>query len=144
MFSRLRYAVFAGIFLLLTACSASKTPTTITFMTSGDPAERDAYLELVAAFEEAHPEIHVEVTHIPSDKDYRTRLATDFAAGTPIDITLMNYRRIAGFAAAGFFAAPLAEAAFGFVVVDRVVLAIENSPRYRLRPVSSRFSMKIE
>ncbi|MCA9939381.1 MAG: sugar ABC transporter substrate-binding protein [Anaerolineales bacterium] len=101
MFSRLRYAVFAGIFLLLTACSASKTPTTITFMTSGDPAERDAYLELVAAFEEAHPEIHVEVTHIPSDKDYRTRLATDFAAGTPIDITLMNYRRIAGFAAAG-------------------------------------------
>lgn len=102
MLFRFRYVLFAGIFMLLTAaCSAGKAPTTISFMTSGDPAERDAYLALVGAFEEVHPEIDVEVTHIPSDREYRTRLATDFAAGTPPDVTLMNYRRIAGFAAKG-------------------------------------------
>ena len=87
--------VFLGI---LAACNSQKSQT-ISFMISGDPAERQAYLDLVAAFEESHPNIHVEVTHIPSDKDYRTKLATDFAAGTPADITLMNYRRFAAFAA---------------------------------------------
>ena len=70
-------------------------------MISGDPAERQAYLELVAAFEEAHPEIEVEVTHIPSASDYRDRLATEFAAGAPPDVMLMNYRRYGAFAANG-------------------------------------------
>ena len=68
-------------------------------MISGDPAERQAYLDLVAAFEEAHPEIKVEVTHIPSASEYRTRLSTEFAAGAPPDVTLMNYRRYGAFAA---------------------------------------------
>lgn len=102
MLFHLRRFVFAGILILITAaCSAGEARTTISFMTSGDPAERDAYLQLVSAFEEAHPEIDVEVTHIPADREYRTRLATDFAAGTPPDVVLMNYRRIAGFAAKG-------------------------------------------
>jgi multiple sugar transport system substrate-binding protein len=39
------------------------------------------------------------VTHIPSGSEYRTRLATEFAAGNPPDVTLMNYRRYAAFAA---------------------------------------------
>ncbi|GJM42963.1 MAG: hypothetical protein DHS20C20_32450 [Ardenticatenaceae bacterium] len=70
-------------------------------MISGDPAERQAYLDLVAAFEEAHPDYHVEVTHIPSASEYRTRLTTEFAAGSPPDVTLMNYRRFGAFAANG-------------------------------------------
>ena len=86
------------IFLLLTACQKQQ-PATVTFMVSGDPAERAAYLELVDAFHAHHDDIHIELTHIPSDRDYRTRLATEFAAGTPPDITLMNYRRYAAFAA---------------------------------------------
>jgi multiple sugar transport system substrate-binding protein len=68
-------------------------------MTFGDPAERDAYRTLVDAFHEAHPGIRVEIAHIPSQADYRTRLATEFAAGSPSDVTLMNYRRFAAFAA---------------------------------------------
>jgi multiple sugar transport system substrate-binding protein len=68
-------------------------------MVFGDPAEFAAYEQLVAAFEETHPAIDVELTHIPSQGDYRERLATDFAAGNPPDISLMNYRRYAGFAA---------------------------------------------
>lgn len=68
-------------------------------MVFGDPVERKAYLNLVDAFHDAHPDIQVEVTHIPSPRDYRTRLATEFAAGSPPDVMLMNYRRYAGFAA---------------------------------------------
>jgi multiple sugar transport system substrate-binding protein len=89
------YLIFILIFL--TNCSPANE--TVSFMISGDPAERQAYLDLVAAFEEAHPEIEVEVTHIPSGSEYRTRLSTEFAAGSPPDVTLMNYRRYGAFAA---------------------------------------------
>ncbi|MCB8949686.1 MAG: sugar ABC transporter substrate-binding protein [Ardenticatenaceae bacterium] len=97
----LRYTLLLlGLFgLLLTACSPSQQ--TVSFMVSGDPAERQAYLDLVAAFEEAHPDISIEVTHIPSGSEYRDRLSTEFAAGSPPDVTLMNYRRYGAFAANG-------------------------------------------
>ncbi len=70
-------------------------------MVFGDPAEFNAYKELVDTFNAQQTEIHVELTHVPSPKEYRTRLVTEFAAGSPPDITLMNYRRYAGFAANG-------------------------------------------
>ncbi|MCB0078006.1 MAG: sugar ABC transporter substrate-binding protein [Anaerolineales bacterium] len=89
--------------LLMVACSglpsSGDAPTTVTFMTFGDPAEKAAYEALVAAFEAEHDDIDVQITHIPSASDYRSRLATDFAAGTPPDISLMNFRRYAPFAA---------------------------------------------
>ncbi|MFZ0543816.1 MAG: sugar ABC transporter substrate-binding protein [Candidatus Promineifilaceae bacterium] len=91
---------FVGLFVLMVsmACGSAE-PEEVSFMVSGDPAERNAYLRLVDAFHESHSDIHIEVTHIPSDKDYRNRLVTDFAAGTAPDITLMNYRRIPSFTA---------------------------------------------
>lgn len=85
--------------LLLVSCSPAQE--TVSFMVFGDPAERQAYLDLVAAFEEAYPDITIEVTHIPSPSDYRTRLTTEFAAGSPPDVTLMNYRRYGAFVANG-------------------------------------------
>ncbi|HET6445440.1 MAG TPA: sugar ABC transporter substrate-binding protein [candidate division Zixibacteria bacterium] len=69
------------------------------FMVFGDPAERAAYLELVDAFHQKYPGIEVQVNHIPSPRDYRTRLATEYAAGSAPDVSLMNYRRYASFAA---------------------------------------------
>ena len=85
---------------LLVACSPGRgAPSTVSFMVFGDPAERQAYVELVDAFHEAHPDIEVELRTIPSPTDYRTRLATEFAAGSPPDISLMNFRRYAAFAA---------------------------------------------
>ncbi|MAT96779.1 MAG: ABC transporter substrate-binding protein [Anaerolineaceae bacterium] len=87
------------LLLLLAGCSPASE--TVSFMISGDPAERQAYLDLVAAFEAVHPEIEVEVTHIPSASVYRDRLATEFAAGSPPDITLMNYRRYGAFVVNG-------------------------------------------
>ncbi len=73
----------------------------VSFMVFGDPAELAAYRSLVSAFEAEHPEIAVELIHIPSASDYRARLGADFAAGTPADVVLINYRRYAPFAAMG-------------------------------------------
>lgn len=74
---------------------------TISFMVFGDPAELQAYQNLTNVFEEKYSNINVEVIHIPSQSDYRTRLAADFVAGTPADVVLINYRRYASFAARG-------------------------------------------
>lgn len=88
--------------LLSAACAASPAPAApVSFMIFGDPAEKAAYEELVAAFEARHPDSPVELIHIPSQSDYRTRLGVDLAAGTPADVVLINYRRYAGFAAKG-------------------------------------------
>jgi multiple sugar transport system substrate-binding protein len=73
----------------------------ISFMIFGDPAEKAAYESLVSAFKQHAPDIQVDLIHIPSQNDYRTRLGTDFAAGTPADVVLINYRRYASFAAKG-------------------------------------------
>lgn len=89
-------------FLAQTACQARRpAQTTVSFMVFGDPAEYNAYVSLVDAFQQAHPDIHVELLHIPSPREYRTRLVTEFAGGSPPDVTLMNYRRYADFAAKG-------------------------------------------
>jgi multiple sugar transport system substrate-binding protein len=73
----------------------------VRFMVTGDPAEKAAYEQLVASFEQGHPAIDVEIQHIPSASEYRKRLVADFAAGTPADVVLLNYRRYASFAARG-------------------------------------------
>lgn len=88
-------------FIATAACRGRQELTTVSFMVFGDPAEYRAYVELVDAFESSHPEIEIELRYIPSPREYRTRLATEFAARSPADVTLMNYRRYAGFAAAG-------------------------------------------
>jgi len=73
----------------------------ISFMVFGDTAEKAAYERLVADFTRHHPAIQVSLVHVPSQSDYRKRLGADFAAGTPADVILLNYRRYAAFAARG-------------------------------------------
>lgn len=85
--------------LILSACQASREK--ISFMVFGDPAELAAYQTLVDSFQQAHPEIEVELIHIPSQSDYRKRLAADLMAGAPADVVLINYRRYAAFAHLG-------------------------------------------
>ena len=80
---------------------AAAEPVDISFMVFGDAAELAAYESLVAAFTESQSDVTVTLTHIPSQGDYRARLATDFAAGTPPDVSLLNFRRIGAFVAAG-------------------------------------------
>lgn len=95
-----RCLFFVLVGLLLTACRGPQQ-TAITFLVFGDPAERQAYQTLVNTFSEKYPAITVQMTHVPSQGDYRTRLATNYAAGTPPDISFMNYRHYAAFAAKG-------------------------------------------
>ncbi len=82
------------------AQDAKSTPS-ISFMVFGDPGEHRAYQNLVKAYQEKHEGAKVELIHIPSQADYRRRLGTDFAAGVPADVVLINYRRYAEFAARG-------------------------------------------
>ena len=89
------------LLLLVAACSPPPTHTEVSFMVFGDASERSAYQQLVDAFAERRPDIRVLLLHVPGQSDYRKRLGIDFAAGTPADIVLINYRRYAGFAARG-------------------------------------------
>lgn len=96
-------AAVAGLLVLSLTVSttAAQEQHRVSFMVFGDPAELAAYQGLVRAFEEAHPDIDVILVHIADQGDYRQRLAADFAAGTPADVVLLNYRRYAQFAARG-------------------------------------------
>lgn len=75
-------------------------PTELTFLISGDPTDQTAYQTLIDAFAAAHADISVKLLNIPSGGDFRKRLAADFAAGTPPDIFLINYRHLGHFFAA--------------------------------------------
>ncbi len=98
-----RVLLATALVLLLTApvVRGLEAPSSVSFMVFGDPAELAAYQTLVTAFEAQHPDIDVELIHIPSQSDYRLRLGADFAAGDPADVVLINYRRYAPFAAMG-------------------------------------------
>lgn len=87
--------------LLLLGCSGASAGNTVSFMVFGDPAELAAYENLVDTFNGEQNETEVELRYIPAQGEYRRRLATDFAAGSPPDVMLLNYRRFATFADQG-------------------------------------------
>ena len=96
--------------LLVTACTpmrpappACESPAgaDLTFLLSGDPTDEAAYQQLIAAFGAEHSDITVDLINIPSGGDFRKRLAADFAAGTPPDLFLINYRNLGRFLASG-------------------------------------------
>ena len=91
--------LLTSLLLPLAACNPKSS--SVSFMVFGDPAEFAAYQTLVDAFQAEHPEIAIELIHIPSQSDYRKRLAADLAAGAPADVVLINYRRYAQFAVQG-------------------------------------------
>lgn len=86
--------------VLLVGCvPTAPSQSRVTFIVWGDPAEKAAYEGIAQAFEQQQPSIDVAITHIPSQNDYRKRIAADFAAGQPADVVLLNYRRMPTFAA---------------------------------------------
>jgi multiple sugar transport system substrate-binding protein len=97
----LRFTFYVLALSALAGCNNNETSSPISFMVFGDPAEFAAYEQLVAAFTREHPDISIQLRHLPSQAEYRQRLATDFSAGTPPDIMLLNYRRFAEFAGQG-------------------------------------------
>ena len=73
---------------------AASEATTVTLLVSGGPAEQAAYQAVVERFNSQENGIQVELSAVPSTGDFLTRLTTDFAAGTPPDLFLLNYRRM--------------------------------------------------
>ncbi len=64
----------------------------------GDPAELDAYKELIAAFEKENPDVRVEFIPVGKQKDHMAKLTTSFVGGQPPDLFLINFRRFGQFA----------------------------------------------
>lgn len=88
--------------LFVTACGRAVPQATsgsagelvaLTFLIAGDPTDEVAYSALIDAFTAEHPKIVVDLINVPSNSDFRKRLTADFAAGTPPDLFLVNYRR---------------------------------------------------
>lgn len=73
----------------------------IRFLVFGDPPELDAYRTLIEAFEQAEPEIDVQLIEASDREDLIARLSTSLAGGSPPDLFLMNYRFYGQFAARG-------------------------------------------
>jgi len=86
------------IVLFTSACGLGNTSDPVTFMVFGEPAELKAYQDLVDAFQKQNTDIAIELIHIPSQGDYRKRLAADLVGGEPADVVLINYRRFSGLA----------------------------------------------
>jgi len=97
---RNRFGSFVLLVMLLfiNACGKGKTAEAVSFMVFGEPAELKAYQELVDAFRKQNSDVAIELIHIPSQSDYRKRLAADLAGGAPADVVLINYRRFSGLA----------------------------------------------
>jgi multiple sugar transport system substrate-binding protein len=97
-----RFLVLLSIIgLTLPAPTLAQASGRIDFMIWGEPAEKEAYDELVVAFGKKNPQIQVKIVYVPSQTTFRTRLSADLAAGTPPDVFLYSYRRYAIFAAKG-------------------------------------------
>ncbi len=88
------------------------SPERIRVQVSGEPEETKVYAALARAFENQRRDVTVEVVEIASKGDHLARLSTSFAAGSPPDVFLVNYREYSQFVTRGAVAAieaPLAE-----------------------------------
>ncbi|MCM3657301.1 sugar ABC transporter substrate-binding protein [Agromyces mediolanus] len=100
--------IAAAAALVMTGCAAdggaTEGPVTITYTNfiSNDGNEENLQ-KIVAAFEEEHPDITVEVTTLPY-ADYGTALQTDLAAGTVSDVFDLEYANYAQYQANGVLA----------------------------------------
>ncbi len=113
---RSRLAASASLLALLAACGGEPGPRageqtssgppagTLSLQAAGGSGELDALRELVAAYEAARPGVTVQFTGIPSQGDHIAKLSTAFAAGSPPDVFLLNYRRLGPFVDRGVLA----------------------------------------
>lgn len=84
----MRYCLLFLILCQLLACQAARDPNTIQFSTWGSPEEMDILRPLVQEFEASHPELKVEILHIP-DKYYQ-KLHALLAANLSPDVMFVN------------------------------------------------------
>lgn len=98
-FSLIVVAIMIGAYFppVMNAAESSS----ITFAYWGDPAEADAYEQVIETFEAQNEGVHVEGQYTPGKGDYKRRISTTFAGGTPPDVFLINYREYGQYADSG-------------------------------------------
>ena len=79
----------------------------ITVQAAGGEGELNALREMIAAFEKAHPGTKVDFTGLAEQGEHISKLGTAFAAGSPPDVFLLNYRRFGRFAKQGVIDPPV-------------------------------------
>ena len=98
------------LFILLACMIASCAPTApaptslepeIVLMLSEAPEGLSGYEQIVREFASIRPGIKVTIHNIPDSGEFMKRLAADFAAQTPPDVFIINYRRFGQFAIKG-------------------------------------------
>ena len=94
---------------LLAGCSSSGSGAPaggepIRLVLFGDPVETAGYEQLVEAFETENPDVDVALSPVAEQDDLLAKLTTQFAAGRPPDVFLVNYRNYGQFAASGVLA----------------------------------------
>jgi multiple sugar transport system substrate-binding protein len=94
--------------LALTGCGAEGASgpgdRRLTVQAAGGEGELGALRELIAAYEDAHPEVEVDFVGVPNQGDHIAKLSTAFAGGSPPDVFLLNYRRLGPFVERGVLA----------------------------------------
>ena len=78
--------------------SGSDARPEVRFQVFGDAEELAAYREVVAAYEKESGR-EVRLIEVPDRDAHLQKIATGFAAGSPPDVFLVNYRNFAGYAA---------------------------------------------
>lgn len=88
-------SVFVVALLLavtLTPLAAADSERSVSFAFWGDPAEADAYKDVITAFEDQSSDVQVDAQYTPGKDDYGKRISTSFAGSNPPDVFLINYR----------------------------------------------------
>ncbi|HEX2069293.1 MAG TPA: sugar ABC transporter substrate-binding protein [Actinomycetota bacterium] len=106
------FALLATVVLAVSACTGTggdpEQPSPggpvsgqISLMVFGEPEEIKAYRALIDGFKQAEPGVTVNLIETSDREDLIARFSTGFAAGTPPDLFLLNYRFYGQFAARG-------------------------------------------
>jgi multiple sugar transport system substrate-binding protein len=65
----------------------------LSFLVFGEPAEAKAFVDVAKGFQEANPDVKINTEAVPSQPNHLLKLATEFAAGEPPDVWVIDYRR---------------------------------------------------
>lgn len=76
----------------------------LTLLLFGGPEEVAGYERMAAAFEDANPDLELEISPVATQDDLLARLSTSFAAGTPPELFLINFRKYGQFVEQGAIA----------------------------------------
>ncbi len=120
-------SALAGVVMSRGLSVQAQDDTTIRFAFWGDPAEQAAYERVIDGFETGHPGIQVEIDYTPGQSDYYRKMTTDFAAGQPPDLFLINYRNVGQYVAAGALepAGPYLEASETLNAADYAMVSMQ-------------------